>query len=166
MVARLFTLRWLGVTASGVIALFCLLSGACHFESETPRFGVSLSEGDFRVAIFWRARPLSDIPEIAVLENKWRPWSVELVPFHLSFGWPEFWKEKHGAECTLPLWLVFTLVAGPTTAAWIARARPVRDDECPKCRYNLTGNISGVCPECGTKLTRSGRADARVTKAP
>lgn len=21
---------------------------------------------------------------------------------------------------------------------------------CPKCGYNLTGNVSGVCPVCGT----------------
>lgn len=26
---------------------------------------------------------------------------------------------------------------------------------CGKCGYNLTGNASGVCPECGWKLTRS-----------
>lgn len=23
---------------------------------------------------------------------------------------------------------------------------------CQKCGYNLTGNVSGVCPECGTKI--------------
>lgn len=23
--------------------------------------------------------------------------------------------------------------------------------ECPKCRYDLTGNVSGRCPECGYK---------------
>jgi hypothetical protein len=23
---------------------------------------------------------------------------------------------------------------------------------CPSCRYNLTGNISGICPECGTPI--------------
>jgi len=22
---------------------------------------------------------------------------------------------------------------------------------CPKCGYDLTGNVTGVCPECGTK---------------
>ena len=27
---------------------------------------------------------------------------------------------------------------------------------CPKCGYNLTGNESGVCPECGLKLRRLG----------
>ena len=26
---------------------------------------------------------------------------------------------------------------------------------CPTCHYNLTGNISGVCPECGTKMSVS-----------
>ena len=27
---------------------------------------------------------------------------------------------------------------------------------CPKCRYNLTGNTSGVCPECGTAVAGNG----------
>jgi len=26
---------------------------------------------------------------------------------------------------------------------------------CHKCGYNLTGNESGVCPECGTKISWS-----------
>ena len=25
-------------------------------------------------------------------------------------------------------------------------------NECPQCEYNLTGNVSGVCPECGTPI--------------
>lgn len=31
----------------------------------------------------------------------------------------------------------------------ISRHRP---RPCPRCRYDLTGNVSGICPECGTKL--------------
>ena len=31
--------------------------------------------------------------------------------------------------------------------------RRARKGYCLTCGYNLTGNISGVCPECGTKIT-------------
>ena len=32
--------------------------------------------------------------------------------------------------------------------AWISGKRKARG-ECPICAYCLTGNLSGVCPECG-----------------
>jgi hypothetical protein len=38
--------------------------------------------------------------------------------------------------------------------------RRIRLDDpklCQKCRYNLTGNVSGTCPECGTPLPREQR---------
>jgi hypothetical protein len=27
-------------------------------------------------------------------------------------------------------------------------------ERCPRCGYSLRGNVSGVCPECGTPVTR------------
>ena len=32
------------------------------------------------------------------------------------------------------------------------KARFSDDPFCRSCQYNLTGNLSGVCPECGTKI--------------
>ncbi|HEY2584323.1 MAG TPA: hypothetical protein VGI81_01010 [Tepidisphaeraceae bacterium] len=54
--------------------------------------------------------------------------------------------------------LVVLLYAVPF-AAWSTRAdrrwrraRCREADECRACGYNLTGNVSGVCPECGTPI--------------
>ena len=33
------------------------------------------------------------------------------------------------------------------------RRRKILDRVCTHCGYNLTGNVSGVCPECGTAVT-------------
>jgi len=46
--------------------------------------------------------------------------------------------------------LVVKIVQG-----WVNQARGKDDDsiECENCGYNLTGNVSGVCPECGTKIS-------------
>ena len=62
----------------------------------------------------------------------------------------------------IPAWL-FLLAFLPLSAfamfavidAVIAAAsrKSVSCPECVKCRYNLTGNTSGVCPECGSATT-------------
>jgi hypothetical protein len=35
-------------------------------------------------------------------------------------------------------------------------SRPIPPGLCRQCRYNLTGNVSGKCPECGTPVKRDG----------
>ena len=39
---------------------------------------------------------------------------------------------------------------------------PPNFDECAVCAYNLKGNVSGRCPECGWKLPRRHRAYRRL----
>jgi hypothetical protein len=54
----------------------------------------------------------------------------------------------------LPWWFLTLAFACAPAAAALARRfrvrRRVRNGRCPRCAYDLTGNVSGVCPECGT----------------
>jgi len=60
------------------------------------------------------------------------------------------------ATSSIILPLLVVLIASGTTAAILVlsdslrKARKIADraPRCP-CGYNLTGNISGTCPECG-----------------
>ncbi len=36
--------------------------------------------------------------------------------------------------------------------AGLHKSKLAADGLCPRCSYNLTGNTSGVCPECGTAV--------------
>ncbi len=51
----------------------------------------------------------------------------------------------------VPMWLPLLVVAVPTVILW-RRSRPTPPCHCSTCGYNLTGNASGVCPECGTEV--------------
>lgn len=57
------------------------------------------------------------------------------------------------------LLVVETLFAGPFIGAYLLdqaiEARRRREPSCRACGYNLTGNVSGVCPECGTPISDS-----------
>ena len=62
-----------------------------------------------------------------------------------------------------PMWEVIALAGGCGIGLYWYRARkprhkPVPPGQCRKCGYNLTGNVSGRCPECGTPTgdTKSG----------
>ena len=53
------------------------------------------------------------------------------------------------ASLAVPMWIPFVLIAVPSFIAWrVTRHLP---GHCRKCQYDLTGNVSGVCPECGSK---------------
>ncbi len=61
-----------------------------------------------------------------------------------------------------PYWISLLVVGLPTVGLWVFDRRRVPAGHCGRCGYNLTGNVSGVCPECGTEAASSGaegRAD-------
>ena len=47
-----------------------------------------------------------------------------------------------------------TLFMGPYVFYRTKRRMRIRTGNCPKCNYNLTGNTSGICPECGTPIPK------------
>ena len=51
----------------------------------------------------------------------------------------------------VPLYALFAAVAIPTLLVWRFWPKPVKPGHC-RCGYNLTGNTSGVCPECGVEV--------------
>jgi hypothetical protein len=55
----------------------------------------------------------------------------------------------HGVA--VPLWLLWVAFAIPTAFLWYRDRRPPRG-HCRSCGYNLTGNESGTCPECGEAI--------------
>ena len=71
-----------------------------------------------------------------------------------SFNWPASFviQTPQAVSVTFPLWLVFLAVLLPTLLLWfLDRRQPLPRGQC-RCGYNLTGNMSGRCPECGTAL--------------
>jgi hypothetical protein len=71
----------------------------------------------------------------------------------------------------LPPLLIPATVTGMLLASLLLLAWPVRSGEaalrfCRHCRYDLTGNVSGVCPECGTPTSAflRKRHDAEVAQ--
>lgn len=50
----------------------------------------------------------------------------------------------------LPIGFLTALLAFLILLAWIRTRRKFTKDLCLSCGYDLKGNVSGVCPECGT----------------
>jgi len=78
-----------------------------------------------------------------------------------GFRWHSRSERNFRFNCTesgfdLPLGYVISLTA-TTPVLWVVYARRGADRRATgsycRCGYNLTGNTSGVCPECGTPTT-------------
>jgi hypothetical protein len=69
-----------------------------------------------------------------------------------GFEWIGIGKSDYLCVLLIPFWAVALAALGATVWAWLAyRRRRDRDlpGHCRACGYDLKGNVSGVCPECG-----------------
>ena len=81
------------------------------------------------------------------------------MPTSWHFAWNPLAKAgvRWGFEMLVPFWFLSMLFAVYPSFAIIRspyRRRHLRRKKglCLKCGYNLTGNVSGVCPECGERI--------------
>ena len=99
--------------------------------------------------------------------DQWR-WRYRSIRFGRNLYAPTAWAKQLGwfvsVQATpgmaapyviVPLWIPFAMIAVPTGIVWYRGRRPP-PGHCRKCGYDLTGNISGICPECGTPIPREG----------
>ena len=76
----------------------------------------------------------------------WFPWFDSFVTLD---GWNMI---------VIPLWLPLACVSLLTLVLFIRNRPQPLEGFCIECSYDLTGNVSGVCPECGTKIERDSTA--------
>ena len=58
----------------------------------------------------------------------------------------------------IPHWsisFIFAVLPAVWLLEWVKARRLPKPGQCPACRYDLTGNTSGVCPECGSAIKAS-----------
>jgi hypothetical protein len=102
--------------------------------------------------------------------SRWQPFATypafvdPTTRRHASIPFLGGWQKLTGAPGTswysfhIRLWCPFVLSAIYLTIAFIRgparRWRRRRNGWCVACGYDLTGNISGICPECGTEIRK------------
>jgi hypothetical protein len=62
-----------------------------------------------------------------------------------------WWLSQSGPRLILPLWIPITLIGAAYVVGLLMSVRRKRENHC-QCGYNLRGNRSGICPECGTPI--------------
>ena len=87
--------------------------------------------------------------------RKWWDVSSREIGLTMPTYWiDEFPSESPGRECmvSIPMWLLFSIAAA--LAAWMFWRDRKRfgPGHCQRCDYDLTGNVSGICPECGKRI--------------
>ena len=91
--------------------------------------------------------------------NGMERWSVDVMtveesgyfaPNSLVLGFGAI-RRSSVREWYVPLWPWPWICRGGAVLT-VARGRPGNTPRCAGCDYDLTGNVSGVCPECGRTI--------------
>lgn len=123
LASLMLEIRWLRPVAAGAVDIH-IVKGTVFLDWWTPAtphaWGWTLSTA-MDESFKWRWRPGCN--------------SIQTSTFSSRAYW-------------LPLWMPLVVTA-QCTALFVRTVRRRRTASCPSCGYDLSGNTSGVCPECG-----------------
>ncbi len=145
-------LKWIATGLCVIIVVIWLVSThwTISYTATARGYGVSLGSLE-----------LVDITHPEVV----RGWLVFRHPKQGLIHWPRTVHASWGTSTMVPLWLFFVPVALPTATLWWLDRRRYPPGHCQKCGYDLTGNVSGRCPECGSSLDPRDAAGAASADA-
>jgi len=139
---------WYEVTWRGSDAVVGLVDGTvgCILDRSEQRFGIpgivtSTRHGSLPVPTGW-----------AVFWSDASAWRERLS----SLWWLPRVQRLPGVMAgvltvvSVPIWIPLLLAAVPTAVLFWRDRRRIPPGHCQQCGYNLTGNVSGRCPECAT----------------
>ncbi len=137
--------KWVGVCSTAALAVALLVS-LCRIESYKTTIGADawqsqLGNGAFVIA---QVRPPPGFPSSEVAIGR----SLRLEPsFVTNLRGPFI------SYIVIPMWMLVLPAFVVTAVLWYRDRRPPKGP-CLHCGYNLTGNESGVCPECATPVPK------------
>ncbi len=145
-------LKWVGLAGCVLILASWLLSYVMAIRYMRPDWHISLSKGHvvFKEYNWWR-------PNRRLFPLGWQtdsPFDASLRPDpRYTADFYNLWIVRHYKSTSwnttaVSLWLPLLFVAIPAAVLWHRDRRPP-PGHCKSCGYDLTGNVSGVCPECG-----------------
>jgi hypothetical protein len=156
-------LKWAGTAGCALILVTWTVSLALRLEGavggERWMLGFALDRGAVGAGLD-SALPKGVVPERpTVLGLRLLGWNVHaaFASWSRQFSLPKIQSRASpfpGASYTravVPLWVPFLVAALGTAIVWRRRRDPA-SPRCFRCGYNLTGNVSGRCPECGTPV--------------
>ena len=126
-----------------VTAMFYHLNGVSIAAVVLPG---TIELGEYKESAAWpyRWRVFDEVDDPVINPNGRGDEFVTYLLFEHALARIPFWL-LIGLEIILPLWWMVARFKVPRIA---------NEGLCPRCGYNLTGNVSGVCPECGAAVAR------------
>jgi len=136
--------KWVGLGACVFLFWVWIVTCRCVIGYQATTLSIQLSDGCFIVSGYSKA----------VFGGVWH---AAWVP--ANFFWQPVLAcgSSLGAQFSsfvVPLWLPLIAIGVPTGILWYRDRKPIPPGHCLRCGYNLTGNESGVCPECATPVPK------------
>ena len=107
-----------------------------------PKRAVAIGSGSF---IHHRGVSIAGTP--LTLTANWLPTTSLLGRWGTSGA--DWGKGKAAFSSFIPIWPSAIALAIPTAVLWLLVPKRYPEGHCQNCGYNLTGLVSGRCPECG-----------------